>query len=108
MATITQPEQVGGDHYQAPVQHWDWAQYIGYLEGCATKYFGRHADKKGMVDIEKGLSFVDKICRKCYGCQLKWEFVYPIEVEPNEFIDELAAEYEVNPDRDQTVTGALR
>ena len=69
------PEQVGGEHYKAPVQHWDWAQYIGYLEGCATKYIGRHELKNGLEDIRKGLTFIDKICRKYYGVRLKWELV---------------------------------
>lgn len=82
--------QEGGEHYQTPVQHWDWAQYLGYLEGCATKYFGRHLVKGGLVDIKKGLSFVDKIVRKHYGCQLKWEFVFPPEVaEPTgDYVDQ--------------------
>ena len=68
-------EQEGGEHYQKPVQHWDWAQYIGYLEGCATKYIGRHAEKGHLQDIKKGLTFIDKICRKYYSCRLEWRLV---------------------------------
>jgi len=66
-------EQEGGVHYEGtPIQHWDWAQYIGYLEGCATKYIGRHENKNGLEDIRKSLSYVDKILRKVYGCRLRW------------------------------------
>ena len=32
--------QIGGDHYQAELQHWDFIELngLGYLEACATKY----------------------------------------------------------------------
>lgn len=35
--------QVGGDHYRADYQHWDWvSEYrIPYVLGCATKYLCR-------------------------------------------------------------------
>lgn len=72
--------QVGGEHYQTPVQHWDWAQYIGYLEGCATKYIGRHLDKNGLEDIQKAITFIDKILRKNYGMRIQVNF-YKLEEE---------------------------
>lgn len=55
-------EQVGGDHYQAPYQHWDWAAEtgLGYLEANATKYLARFRKKAGRLDLEKALSYVEK------------------------------------------------
>ncbi len=39
--------QIGGAHYRAAVQHWDFAELngLGYLEGCATKYATRGRKK---------------------------------------------------------------
>ncbi len=70
-----QPEQIDGTHYQTKVQHWDWAQYLPYLEGNCTKYIGRHFEKNGLVDIQKALSFIDKIVRKWYGKRLVWKLI---------------------------------
>lgn len=55
--------QVGGDHYQAPYQHWDWAAetQIGYLEGNATKYLARYRKKHGVEDLKKAQSYVQKL-----------------------------------------------
>ena len=66
-------KQVGGDHYMTPVQHWDWAQYLPYLEGCATKYIGRHAEKNGRQDLEKALHFISKIIERDYNVELVWK-----------------------------------
>lgn len=61
------PKQVGGDHYEAEYQHWDWAIDIrlGYLESAATKYIFRWYKKAGLQDLEKGLSYVVKL-REAY------------------------------------------
>lgn len=60
-------KQVGGDHYgHRKTQHWDWAQHIPYLEGCATKYLGRHGSKNGLEDVKKALHFVEKIVERDY------------------------------------------
>ena len=59
----TYVDQVGGDHYQAEIQHWDWvpAIHLGYLEGTATKYVDRYKKKhKPIEDLEKALSYVKK------------------------------------------------
>jgi hypothetical protein len=56
-------EQVGGDHYQAELQHWDVCeQYdVGYLEGNATKYMMRWRKKgKPAEDLGKACSYVEK------------------------------------------------
>lgn len=59
----THIEQVGGDHYEAPYQHWDYAAEtgLGYLEGNASKYLTRHRRKNGLVDLEKARSYVRKL-----------------------------------------------
>lgn len=59
----THVKQVGGDHYEAPLQHWDFieAHGIGYLEGNATKYLCRWR-KKGtpVLDLEKAVTYAEK------------------------------------------------
>lgn len=61
----TYVEQVGGDHYgeKDTWQHWDFASQteLGYLEGCATKYIGRWRKKGGKADLQKALSYIQKI-----------------------------------------------
>lgn len=55
--------QVGGNHYGKKYGHWDYCKdaQTPYLEGNATKYLMRWRDKAGIVDLEKSLSYVDKI-----------------------------------------------
>ena len=55
-------KQVGGDHYSAEYQHWDWCADTGmpYLEGTASKYLTRWKKKGGNLDLEKALSYVNK------------------------------------------------
>jgi hypothetical protein len=55
--------QVGGSHYAGKYQHWDYCKDAGtgYLEGHATKYLVRWRKKGGIQDLEKSLSFVDKL-----------------------------------------------
>ena len=60
--------QVGGDHYACEYQHWDWAPEtgLGYLEASATAYIARHKKKNGKQDLEKALSFINKIIAMKY------------------------------------------
>ena len=55
--------QVGGDHYQSPIQHWDYviANGIPYLEAQIIKYVTRWHKKGGMGDLEKARHFLDKL-----------------------------------------------
>jgi hypothetical protein len=55
-------KQVGGDHYQTPIQHWDFvvANDLDYFQGCITKYVTRHKKKNGLQDLEKALHFLIK------------------------------------------------
>lgn len=56
-------DQVGGTHYSAAFQHWDWAAEtgLGYLEGNASKYLARYRKKGGRQDLEKAASYLQKL-----------------------------------------------
>lgn len=55
--------QVGGNHYAAGIQHWDFINDNGfsYLRGCATKYLTRYRDKNGVEDLRKAQHYVQKL-----------------------------------------------
>lgn len=55
--------QVGGEHYRAKFQHWDFvAVYgLGYFEGNITKYVARHPKKNKEQDIEKAMQYTRKL-----------------------------------------------
>ena len=57
-------KQIGGDHYRAPIQHWDFVEYngIGYVEGCASKYATRNRKKheSPKLDLEKAIHYLEK------------------------------------------------
>lgn len=61
--TSANDRQVGGEHYKATYQHWDFVTdaQLSYLEGCATKYLARWRKKNGTQDLEKALHYVDKM-----------------------------------------------
>jgi hypothetical protein len=57
--------QVDGDHYRTEeggVGHWDYCVAVDapYLEGGATKYIARWRDKNGLVDLDKGLHYMQR------------------------------------------------
>lgn len=56
-------EQVGGDHYQAGYQHWDWSAEtgLGCLEYAATKYVTRWRKKDGVQGLKKAITYLQKI-----------------------------------------------
>lgn len=62
-------EQVGGTHYGTKYGHWDYCMdaQIEYLPGCATKYIYRWDKKNGIIDLQKALSFVDKMMTGALG-----------------------------------------
>lgn len=55
--------QVGGTHYAATYQHWDFVvdANLSYLEGQITKYLDRHAKKAGRQDLEKAGHYLEKL-----------------------------------------------
>jgi len=54
--------QVGGKHYQKPIQHWDWAGALGldYFQGAITKYIARWKEKNGLEDLKKAQHYLTK------------------------------------------------
>ena len=61
--------QVGGGHYQEPIQHWDLvvANNIPYLDARAMAYLMRHSKKAGRQDLEKAKHFIDKMIEVYYS-----------------------------------------
>ena len=55
--------QVGGSHYKAPIECWDFiaANNLGYFEGTAIKYLTRWRKKNGVEDLKKALHFIYKL-----------------------------------------------
>jgi hypothetical protein len=57
--------QVGGAHYKARIQHWDFVLHngLGYLEGCATKYISRSRKKheSPAQDLRKAVHYLQKL-----------------------------------------------
>lgn len=62
-------KQVGGSHYQLPIQPIDYIyeNKIPYLEGNVIKYVTRHASKNGIEDINKAIHYLELIKEKHYG-----------------------------------------
>lgn len=61
---MKQVEQVGGSHYSADYQHWDWAidTGIGPIEYAATKYIARWEKKANpLEDVKKAISYIQKV-----------------------------------------------
>lgn len=64
--------QVGGSHYKADYQHWDFVRLcLGgrYLEGNFTKYVARHRKKNGLQDLRKARHYLDKIIELFIGME---------------------------------------
>ena len=60
--------QIGGNHYQTPVQPWDamesWMSQEGfesYLQGNVIKYIARFKKKNGREDLKKAKHYLDKL-----------------------------------------------
>ena len=60
--------QIGGTHYNTPIQHWDFVVQNGipYLEAQAIKYIFRHGAKGGKDDLLKAKHFIDKLIEVYY------------------------------------------
>lgn len=56
-------KQLGGKHYQLPIQPWDYvlANNLGYCEGTAIKYLTRWKNKGGIEDLRKAIHFIEKL-----------------------------------------------
>lgn len=55
--------QVGGSHYQLPIQPWDYiaANKLGFFDGNVVKYVTRWPEKGGVQDLEKARHYLDKL-----------------------------------------------
>lgn len=65
------PLEVGGTHYQQPIQPWDYiyANHLGFDEGNIVKYISRHKEKNGAEDIKKAISYCKHILKTQYNEQ---------------------------------------
>lgn len=54
--------QVGGDHYKAEYQHWDFVHDLDldYWQACASKYVTRARKKNGLEDLQKAPHYLQK------------------------------------------------
>lgn len=61
--------QVGGDHYQTPIQPIDYimGNDLNFAEGNIIKYITRHRDKNGSQDVRKALHYCLFILQHEYG-----------------------------------------
>jgi hypothetical protein len=61
-------KQVGGSHYQLPIQPVDYIvkNNIPYLEGNVIKYVTRHRNKNGVDDIDKAIHYLEIIKEMYY------------------------------------------
>ena len=60
---VANSKQIGGDHYQASIQPWDYilSHELGYLEGNIIKYVTRYKKKNGVQDLEKAMHYLEKL-----------------------------------------------
>ena len=76
-------KQVGGNHYNKPIQHWDFviANDIPYMEAQIIKYVFRWRDKNGRQDLYKAKHFLEKLIEADEGKELEMkiprEYVNP-------------------------------
>jgi hypothetical protein len=63
MAQKANKRQIGGSHYQRPIQHWDFvlANKIPYMEAQIMKYLCRWENKGGVSDLLKAQHFLEKL-----------------------------------------------
>jgi hypothetical protein len=62
LSTDANSRQVGGEHYKASIQHWDWvaSNRLDYFQGQITKYVYRWRLKGGIEDLRKAQHFLEK------------------------------------------------
>jgi hypothetical protein len=72
-------KQVGGDHYQMPIQHFEFvaANNIPYAEATAMKYLCRHRKKNKHQDLDKAIHYILMLRAQAYPDAPPW--VNPME-----------------------------
>lgn len=66
-------KQIGGTHYKAAVQHWDFVHQClrdRYMEGQVTKYITRWRLKHGTQDLEKAKHYLEKLIEMHHAGQI--------------------------------------
>ena len=55
--------QVGGEHYQMPIQPIDFItkNKLGFIEGNIIKYVVRHDKKNGLEDLKKAMHYLQML-----------------------------------------------
>jgi len=63
MAQKANKRQIGGNHYQKPIQHWDFViqNNMPYMEAQIFKYMVRWREKGGVKDLQKAQHFLEKL-----------------------------------------------
>ena len=61
--------QVGGDHYQLPIQpiEYIFKNDLNFLQGNVVKYVTRYKNKNGKEDLEKVKHYIDLLIELEYG-----------------------------------------
>ena len=61
--------QVGGSHYQLPIQpiEYIFKNDLNFLQGNVVKYITRYKNKNGREDLEKVKHYVDLLIELEYG-----------------------------------------
>lgn len=63
-------KQVGGEHYKADYQHWDFMADIygqSYFKAQITRYVSRWRKKNGLQDLKKAVHYSEKLYELVYG-----------------------------------------
>mgnify|MGYP000956821160 CR=1 FL=1 len=66
---VATERQVGGDHYDLPIQPVKYihANGLGFIEGNIVKYITRHRQKNGAEDIKKIIHYCELLLALEYG-----------------------------------------
>lgn len=61
--------QVGGSHYQMPIQHVEFCQKnrLPWCESAAIKYLIRHKRKNGLQDVRKAIHYIELMAEMEYN-----------------------------------------
>ena len=61
-------KQVGGSHYQLPIEPVDYIMQNGltYLQGNVIKYITRYKNKNGKEDLLKAIHYIEMIIEREY------------------------------------------
>ena len=68
-----QEKQVGGSHYQLPIQPIEFIHKNGlnFCQGNIVKYVTRYKDKNGKEDLEKALHYIELLIEMEYPSEEK-------------------------------------